>query len=146
MKKFFIIALVSVILTGCSSSIPYVVDASFIDYSVYSKNGVFLTESNSVNFEYEPVGSVSSTVFSGNIKGVKKSSFIDEELYTKESTERCNKWKKADVRDAISQLVEVAKNQGANGIINLKIQPISEKTSENTYRTGFLVTGMAIKK
>jgi len=35
----------------------------------YSKYDIFLTESNSVNFEYEPKGSLNAVVFSGTDEG-----------------------------------------------------------------------------
>lgn len=49
----------------------------------------------------------------------------------------------ADPVKGLQLAVEAAKNKGANAIINLKIAP---STINYTGQSGFVVTGMAIKK
>lgn len=133
-------------LASCSPKIPYYASASYIDYSEFNKQGCFLSESNSVSFDYTPLGSVSVTVLSGNVTGQRASRYVYQDLNGKtNATEEYNKWTPANVQEAIAMAVDAAKKQGGNGIINLHIQPISE-TVEKTVRSGYLVTGMVIKK
>ncbi|MGV8136029.1 MAG: hypothetical protein AB2L20_12505 [Mangrovibacterium sp.] len=64
MKKIFL-ALSIAILTSCVTYSPLV---NFVDYSAYNNDGMFLTESNSVNFDYTPVGSINVLLYSGYVK------------------------------------------------------------------------------
>lgn len=44
-----------VVLSSCVSSVSLeqVTNTSIVDYSIFAQNGLFATESNSVNFDYE---------------------------------------------------------------------------------------------
>ena len=61
MKKLVLIIVV-ITLASYETFFPLV---SFVDYSSYNDDGIFLTESNSVSFKYEPIGSVNVILYSG---------------------------------------------------------------------------------
>lgn len=146
MKKSIIIAIAAAFLTSCAPKMQYVANSAYINYQTYADQGVYITESNSVSFEYSPLGSVSATVFPGYVKAVRPSQYGYTDLNgNPQLTEEYNKWQPADVNDAIALAVEKAKEQGGNGIINFKIQPTSE-TDGKVARYGFLVSGMVIRK
>lgn len=147
MKRTIItIAIVTALLTSCAPNIQYVASSSYINYQTYAEQGVYITESNSVSFDYTPLGSVSAVVFPGYVKSTRLSQYKYEDLNgNPQPTETYNKWQSADVTDAIALAVEKAKQQGGNGIINFRVQPTSESNGK-TVRHGFLVTGMVISK
>lgn len=121
MRLLFIsILLLTISLTSCNM-MPYVKSVGYIDYSMYD-NGFFITESNSVQFEYKPLGSISTLI----ISGYHGSQYIA-----------------ASAQDGVTSLVEEAMKKKGNGIIALKISPY---TDFQTKQNGYFVTGMCIKK
>lgn len=96
-----------------------------IDYSPLIKNGIYVTESNSVNFKYTPIGSV----ISEDIAGYEKGNYI-----------------RPNIEVAFDKIKNKMKELDANGIINLKI-------TSSTYYDGFYkmnlpmltISGMAIR-
>lgn len=74
-------------LCGCATTYkwPYVQESSIIDYSQYAKKGFFITQANSVNFDYTPIGSISAKVEGGyevlNIDAVKVSG---DDIYSRQ--------------------------------------------------------------
>ena len=159
MKRLIFIAVTITLLHGCM--IPYVVISSSIDYKKYSDAGFFITESNSVNFEYDPISSVYSFANSGYIKGNSKSPINkNDDLYgnyedrsdldkseRKSRKEVRNKFISASPEDALHGLYVRAVESGADGIINLKIQPVLsgfKYMSKPIYN--YTATGMAIKR
>ena len=98
-----------------------------LDYSEYSKNGFFITESNSVSFDYTPLATVVVTM----------QRRVDEEWVYVNGT-MCRSENRPTAAKVLNKAVEEAKQLGANALINLKLEPL------NT--TGIMLTGMAIKK
>lgn len=107
------------VVTSCVS-LEQMTVTEVIDYSRFLKNGIYVTESNDVDFDYTPVGSVVS-VTRGAIK---------------------NAWSySVDTEKAFSDIGKKVKAAGADGLINMKIS--------NSYINSFYyttVTGMAIKR
>ncbi len=134
MKKIHLLLSSLLLLTAsCGSVKPqYIESVGILDYDVYSSHGFFITESNSVSFPYTPVGSVVASVYSGE----------GDEWHYSNGVMRNSKGI-ADPVKGLQLAVEAAKNKGANAIINLKIAP---STINYTGQSGFVVTGMAIKK
>lgn len=139
------------IFSSCKSTAPqFTLYSSFVDYSNYAKDGFFFTESNSVNFNYEPIGSISSSAFSGWSDGsvqVIERNYND--VYGESNKVQYKKeWKWADIHDAMDKAVADAKRMGGNGIINLKTQAIWEfnSTLNQEILKGYNVSGMVIKK
>jgi len=130
---------------------PTVSVSSTLDYSKYLKDGFYLTESNSVSFTHEPLASVSALQLSGyKIKSSGQKQFRDDAYQTGHSetyTTTTNEYVNATRSEVLEQLVKEAKSKGANGIINLDIDPIVTTTKEGLVSiSGYSATGMAIKR
>lgn len=144
MKRLLFIFAV-VLLTSCVSLSPIV---NFIDYSAYNADGIFLTESNSVNFKYEPIGSVQVLLYSSFrqkepvSKELAKERKMEDAIYGSSSTNR-TVYQGATASEALNLAVSQAKNKGANAIINLKCDyfPASKNAP-----SGWIVSGMAVHK
>jgi len=142
MKKLLLI-LFAACLASCSTYGPVV---NFVDYSTYNEQGVFLTESNSVSFEYEPVGSVNVLLYSGYAKQdpAKQTSLkqqgVDPRAMVVGSP---SVYRSATAQEALKIAVDQAQKNGANAIINLSYEFIpSGKNSP----AGWFVSGMAVRK
>jgi uncharacterized protein YbjQ (UPF0145 family) len=149
MKKALFIAAMILALASCAPTGPQFSQiAGLIDYSQYP--GMFLTESNSVSFDYTPVGSLIAVETTGVVaKQTVKEKDMDDiydngkgyrnngKLYynTYETTK--GKVRHADPQSALTYAVDEAKTLGGNGIINLHIRRITD---------GYEVTGMVIKR
>lgn len=140
MKRIFtVLAILTSLLASCAPKIAYTTSVGYIDYQNFANNGMYLTESNLVSFEYVTIGLVSVTVFSGEVN-------YTDFNGNSETTQRHSQWKIANSTDAISLAVDAAKKHGGNGIINLKVVPMTGIDNNNVQRTGLLVTGTVIKK
>lgn len=152
-KTVFMLALLP-LMFSCSTigKFPYVQEASIMDYSQYEKKGFFITEANSVSFEYEAVGSVSAKVESGfEVIGGKKVKAIGDDIYQKQMTTKTKvsygEFVAATPSQALELLYQKSVENRANGIINLKISPITQYTQAyGNIVTGYFATGMAIKR
>ena len=117
MKKILFGFGLMMLLSGCFSS--YKSTSSIVKY--VTNNNFFMSESNSVSFDYQPIGSVRSLVTSGYER---------------------NKFIKVTPEEALQVLYMEAEKNGANGIINLKIEyHYSKGTIE-----AVSASGMAIKR
>ena len=149
MKKLVFLILTIGVFTACVTPKmpePYGF-SSFLDYSPLTNNGIYVTESNSVSFDYKTVGSVSVTEVGGSVKkgkepkttrkpnksnsddmyvGIDKSQYTGKNVYVTPSL---------DV--AMERMANTLKEFGANGIINLKVQWDSSR---------IIISGMAIRK
>lgn len=153
MKKvlFFIFAVG--VLTSCATSTstisypkPYGF-STFLDYSPLTNRGIYVTESNSVSFEYKTLGSVSATEVSGWIKKGKepkvanktKKNNVDDMYADVESNRPVGKYIRitASLDDAMERMVNTLNEVGANGIINLKVHFELDR---------IIISGMAIRK
>lgn len=144
------------LLQGCSSSsssvrLPRAKDfVGTVDYSKYLQEGFFITESNSVNFDYDPV----ATIYVLSYEGAKdKYSDDHSEWYIDERGYACQSgtadWTFPEPKIVLGKAVETSKQKGADAIINLNIS----STSRTVYvrgigytLNGLLITGMAIKR
>lgn len=138
---------------GCSvTKFPYIQESGLLDYSKYSRKGFFMTESNSVSFDYTPIGSVTAKVNSGyEVMDVKTKEYIDDAVYSSDpsikSKVNYGKYIKATPDKAIEELYNRAVEHDANGIIGLSITPIMESTQQyGTVVTGYFASGMAIRR
>ncbi|MBK5722784.1 hypothetical protein JGH11_18085 [Dysgonomonas sp. Marseille-P4677] len=118
MKKYFVCLALLLLSVSCATYNSYTV---VVDYSKYAMEGFFITESNSVSFEYMPVGSVITSV-TGYIKTPKGN-------------------RKVTAEDALYNFTEECKAMRANAAINVKILVETNKGAIEGYR----ITGMAIK-
>lgn len=146
MKKIIYLLFV-LTLTSCSTyKIPYDVQSYYTDYSVYAKKGFFITESNSVSFEYTPVGSLIVEVSSGYDNNVSASS--SQKSYSTAKSKSSKKWRYANVNEALNILYEDALYMRANGIINLQIKIVPAVYNKDVMVSSdrIIISGMAIKK
>ena len=152
MRKVFFLITLSAVLSACSAvkyKEAYRVRESIVDYSRYAEDGFFITESNSVSFEYTPIGSVSVSISPGyDVIGKEIDQY--ERLVNKYGEEL----KTANIYDAIDQLKLRCEEMGANGVINLTIKydevPYMEEVGYG-YKREFksnriTICGMAIKR
>jgi uncharacterized protein YbjQ (UPF0145 family) len=122
----------------------YEMNVNVVDYSkICNGNNFFMTESNSVSFEYKALGSISVNCVSGQV------------LTEQEQQERewgtfggpTGTYKTASIEDAYKEIVRVAKEHGANGVINLQSRYVGEySTKYSNYPSRWIVTGMMIIK
>lgn len=151
MKKILFISICTMLLASCAVKYPYKRYSSAIDFSEVTRAGFFLSESNSVSFPYEPVGSVTAVVESGyEVVGQQKNQTPDEVYsYQDLAKMKFGKYKYATPEDAISELISSAQELGANGIINLKTtygSAIYDKNGAIVSPSSYVVSGMAIKR
>lgn len=145
--KNIIYLLLLLVLFSCKSLTPPtpIRYASHVDYSYFTNKGIFVTESNSVNFEYETLGSLYVECTGGWVKKNKSNEIDMEDVYMNKMGNYL--YAPARVEEAFDlAMVEVIKLQG-NGIINLKITPGTYYYAN--YLTGvnkITITGMIIKK
>lgn len=148
--KSILFVVVLVMTVSCSPKRYYSSFTYLIDYQKYTEEGFFLTESNSVSFEYSPVGSVCSVVESragseAAFKPVKH--YVDDTLYENDPSIKVHREiKSATVDDAIATAIECARVKGANGIINLSVTETSKDIGYGLTEKVIIVKGMAIKR
>lgn len=121
MRKIIYITFFSLVLFSCET----VQNTVYVSYNKYGD--FFITESNSVNFSYQPIGSIVLSIENypreGNnmIKGEKLTPSLALDLIIKNT-------------------IEKAKEKGANGFINFSYAPIES----GGVLKGWVVSGMAI--
>lgn len=137
MKKILFLAVVVVMFSSCAA--PYIVSAKTLDYDKISgQKDFFITESNSVNFDYKPIGSVLAISVAGM-------SIVDDEY--KDTDFKTKRFKSANVEDAFKKMCEEAISKGADGIINVKTKYSQAYTLQYTYYPeDWVATGMMIKR
>lgn len=153
MKRILFITSIVFLLSSCGVKIPYKQYSTFVDYTQYTNQGFFISESNSISFDYEPIGSVRSFVESGyevlkNNNSNKETTNTHTYSYDELSKMKFGKYVYASPDAAISELVSKAKEIGANGIINLDVGYIPATTDKNgnvISASSYIVSGMAIK-
>lgn len=144
-KHLFFLSLI-LVMASCSTKYAMIKESSIIDYSSFEKNGFFLSEANSVSFDYRAVGSVSATVLNGwEVKGVAKDNRQNAVTSMGEQI-KYGLYKNATPNDVLDELYKKAIENGANGIINLSIKPTTETIPGRGMIKGYYATGMAIKK
>lgn len=127
MNKTFFGFLIILILSSCASLPEPESRVGVIDYTPLIKAGIFVTESNSVNFDYTAVGSIVATEKGGWING---------------------RAKRPETQDALKSITKELERMGANGIINLNIissVEMSDDLMSKTFVSVITVKGMAIK-
>jgi hypothetical protein len=145
MKKIILMMLFcTFIIASCVSvKYPYINESRVVDYSEYTSKGFYITEFNTVRFEYEAIGRIMVNIKSGyevlNIEAEKK----EDAYYIANKTKiKYGKFIYATPDDAVRELYNIAVESGANGIIDLSINTITI----NGNIVGYSATGMSIKK
>ena len=151
MKKVLLFVFAIGLLTSCATSAisypePYGF-STFLDYSPLTNKGIYVTESNSVSFDYKILGSVSATEVSGWVKKEKelkvanknKKNNVDDMYADVERNQSNGKYMRISpsLDAAMARMANTLKEVDANGIINLKIQWEPDR---------IIISGMAIRK
>lgn len=111
-----------------------------LDYTPYVEQGFFITESNSVSFDYNPI----STIY---VVTTGSESKKDMEWYYDKGVMRQRDARIASPENALKKAVEEAKSRGGNGLINLKINPtFSQASNGGSYINGYSLSAMIINK
>lgn len=142
-KKISCLLFCVLVLSACSvSNLPAPKsEVIMIDYSMLTQKGYFVTESNSVSFDYEAIGSIYAEEVGGWVpKDGKPESTDPKEKYYMNSN-RKHIYQAPNLQNAYANIANKLKAVGANGIINLKISLINSNYSDK-----IVITGMAIKK
>jgi uncharacterized protein YbjQ (UPF0145 family) len=149
MKKIISFCVVLLFVTSCTTyKIPYRRYSAAIDFSAYAQKGFFITESNSVSFSYEPVGSISAVVSSGyeilNSENLKST----DDVYGSYKKIKYGKMIDASVNDALDELYNSAIRLGADGIINFRSEYVPSLYNKAVLITpdSYIVSGMAIRR
>lgn len=148
MKKVLVLLVGMCMFASCATYRP--APKSFvgvIDYSVLTSKSLFVTESNSVSFDYQAIGSVIAEETGGWVpkNGAQSSTNVSDEYYVGSSTRKV--YKNPDVQVAFDNIAEQLSSIGANGIINLKITTSSEIDMVSKLSVDKVtVSGMAIRK
>lgn len=123
--KIIFLALCCLLVSSCETvNIPQSTVTLIMDYTPMTDKGIFVTESNSVDFDYVPLGSVVSVT-----NGAYRSSI-----------ETGTKYENVDLEKAFEEISKMLVVMDANGLINLKIESSFDDLMH--YMT---VTGMAIR-
>ena len=116
-----------------------------LDFTKYAENGFLFTPNGYIG-DYESIGIIQAVFMpSATLKALKKKT--SEGMVTVK-----HYWKKEKIEtsEVLDTIYDMAKNMGANAIINFKIEKISEAYNLNTYYPvviyGFAVEGFAIKR
>lgn len=149
MKKIISFCVVFLFVTSCTTyKIPYRRYSAAIDFSAYAQKGFFITESNSVSFPYEPVGSISAVVSSGyeilNSENLKS----NDDVYGSYKKIKYGKMIDASLNDALDELYNSALRLGADGIINFRSEYVPSLYNKAVLITpdSYVVSGMAIRR
>lgn len=147
-------AVLVALLTSCKASTPqFYHEAYFLDLRPLTDDGFFITESNSVGFDYQPIGTMTLYEFSGEDKTyVVTQEEVEKDwndgIYVQTGIKmRSSHWRTATGKSALDELVKLAKNEGANGIINLTIK-YNYYVYNNTpmYLENVQISGMLIRR
>lgn len=142
-KVLFIFAVITALCSSCQTS-PYIQKVNYLDYSFFKERNFFITETNTVSFPYESLGSISVVVRSG--KAVKSDN--EERDSYKPLYQRKGSFKRATLEDAYQLIYDSAKEKGANGLLRFNIEylTVDGDLIKNKPVIGYIITGMAIKK
>lgn len=134
------------VLSACSvSNLPAPKsEIDMIEYSMLTKEGYFVTESNSVSFDYEAIGSIYAIEVGGWVSkdGRSESTDLKEKYYINSNHKQV--YQTPNLQKAYRNLANKLKSVGANGIINLKVSFTTDSAIGNPQK--IVITGMAIKK
>lgn len=135
MKK--ILLLLSIFLFSSCVRNFYIENVS-LDYSQYTKQGFFITESPTAPFDYEPIASLYTFVYSGKDKEWAKNnkSNMRKDPFSEG-------YRMATYSDGIESIYQDAIKKGADGIININYNVTYNKEGGVDH---IIVKGMAIKR
>lgn len=148
MKKLLFLIVSVFMFSSCGVYKP--APKSFIgvmDYSTLTQQGIFVTESNSVSFDYEPIGSIVAEETGGWVykNDTPMNQDPKDDYYIGSHNKKI--YQAPNVQVAFANLASRLKDINANGIVNLKVVSTLEldQTSKLSVQK-ITITGMAIRK
>jgi uncharacterized protein YbjQ (UPF0145 family) len=153
MKKGLIIAMMAFTMTSCFTTHLYEPhwSAEVVDYSMLTDKGIYVNESDKINFEYQTLASVETRSIGGYVNKEKADNIdqksINDIYYQEEKSKKAkaNGFNKEYVApkydEALGVMALKLEELGANGIINLKI-----RVEVGELYDKIIVTGTAIKR
>lgn len=153
-KLTLIVALLTLMFTvSCAPKNAFVQVIGYMDYQKIGHGKVFISESNSVSFEYTPIASITVIELSGHVIKTKKANknkpthneSVGDDIYyasEKDKTEYGD-YREASYESALKRAVAICENNGGDGIINLKY---NSKYDEESHEWFITVEGMIIKR
>lgn len=147
MKKilFLMAALMTLIMSSC---VPKFSTAFYYtDYSQYMDKGFFITESNTVPFDYNPVGSLFLRQKAGEMaemeiipQDVEDSKNYDD-IYgpAKKGSRKINNIVRPTENSALDAAYDFAKSKGADGILNISFDYYLEGSRQVVVLKGMLI-------
>ena len=158
MKKCLLLITSVLVFASCATTqkpAPFT-PVSMLDYSLLTERGIFVTESNSVGFDYETIGSVLIQGYGGYVKhndkkGKRERIVTQDDYYIHDEGFPITKGKyqyiEPSLVDAMITLGDYLKDVGANGIINIKVTVMPEDINDDTNnKDKIVITGMAIRR
>ncbi len=160
-SKLITCAIMAGAIASCSSpKIPFKQYAYIVDYVAAGLDGkVFLTEANSVSFDYDPIGSLIVTedpgyeIVSTEIKTKARQEFGDtyyspnKVVYENITKNKYGDYKYATAQSALEYASRKALEMGGDGIICLSIMPEAEYDKSGKIIKRYVnVKGMVIKR
>jgi hypothetical protein len=144
MKRILFALVVIVLMCSSCQTSPYIQKVDYLDYSFFKEKIFFITETNTVSFPYESLGSISVIVRSG--KAIKSDN--EERDSYKPLYQRKGSFKRATLEDAYQLIYDSAREKGANGLLRFNIEylTVDGDLIKNRPVIGYVITGMAIKK
>lgn len=153
----------TLLLSGCVTIKPLPPDAfyTYTDYSILKNKGIFVTVSESVSFDHEPLGYISAVGFRGYVNKdiwLKKRGSNDFVVAVKggfgdNANATSYQYISPDVNGILEGIGDVVLEKGGNGIVGLKIdfdfKPSDSRnllTSKATDVYAVWISGMIIKK
>lgn len=144
MRNVILFCICLFVLASCKTLAPPmpVKQSVHIDYSYLTNQGIFVTESNSVSFDYEACGSLYVECVGGWV--TKKQAVDMQDIYIQKSGKYV--YVPATIEDAFNLVLDELKALNGNGVINLRITPVSEYSAlYNVNMNKIYITGMVIK-
>ncbi|MBQ1798198.1 MAG: hypothetical protein IIZ89_02380 [Muribaculaceae bacterium] len=149
-KLTLIVALLTLMFTvSCVTKDAFVQVIGCMDYQKIGHGKVFISEANSVSFEYTPIASITVIELSGHVSKTKKAKAnkpninegVGDDIYYASKKDKTD-YREASYESALKRAVAACEDKGGDGIINLKYH--REYDKERGER--FIVTGMIIKR
>lgn len=143
MKKLSSILLLVIVLCSSCQTFIYTQETYYLDYSFFKERKFFVTETNTVSFPYESLGSICVVVSSGKVYKSVNGKDDYKPLY-----QRNGSFKYATLEDTYQLVYNLSKAKGANGILGLKVEYIKPDkfSGKDKFNSGYMISGMAIKK
>ena len=145
MKHLSILSIVlgALLLTSCASTFTHA--TYYIDYKDAGQGKLFITESNSVSFDYEPLGSILVEEIPGAVKVSvpisDKERRNHDDLYTS-SSKTVTSYSQATAQTALNYAAQKCIEIGGDGLINVKLNSYMDDHKRRVVQ----VSGMVIKR